>query len=248
MRHLWMWMSILAVALVVSAMAQSGQPRRGEGHGRPQFGGQQLPRLAGMRKHGMLASILLVRPDVQKELNLTAQQKAKIEEMQQAMRRAREELRSLPPDQRRRHMAELRQKNDPTSVLTETQKKRLRELELQWQGPTALMNPEIAKEVGLTQEQRAKIMGILREQFQGLRDRSPQGGVRDPQALEKAREEAEKKILEVLTPAQRQKWDQMLGKPFNFEGGRRWGAGYGGTRVGPGAGGGARRGGHGFGQ
>lgn len=248
MRHLWMWTSILAVALVASAVAQSGQPRRGEGNGRPQFGGQQSPRLAGMREQGMLASMLLARPDVQKELNLTAQQKAKIEEMQQAMRMAREELRSLPPDQRRQRMAELRQKNDPTSVLTETQKKRLRELELQWQGPTALMNPEIAQEVGLTQEQRTKIMGILQEQFQGMRERFQQGGSPDPQALEKAREEVEKKILEVLTPAQRQKWDQMLGKPFTFEGGRRWGAGFGGPRVGPGGGGGARRGGQGFGQ
>ncbi|MER3402832.1 MAG: hypothetical protein C4336_08670 [Armatimonadota bacterium] len=233
MRHLWIWTSTLAVALVASAIAQPGQPRYGEGQGRPHLGRQQPPRLAGMRAHGMLASILLARPDVQKELNLTAQQKAKIDEMQQAMRRAREELRSLPPDQRRQRMAELRQKNDPTSVLTETQKKRLRELELQWQGPTALMDPEIAQEVGLTQEQQAKIMGIVQE-FRRMRAPSKQGGSPGPQALEQAREETEKKILEVLTPAQRQKWDQMLGKPFTFEGGRR--------SIG------ARRGGQGFGQ
>lgn len=245
MRNVWIWTSVLAIALSASAFAQQGQPRRGEGQGRPQFGQQGGFGFTGMR--GMVGDMILMRSDVQRELNLTEQQKAKINEMQQAMRMAREELRNLPPDQRRQRMQELRQKNDPKQVLTDAQKKRLHELELQWQGPIALMNPEIAREVGLTEEQRSKIQGILTEQFQAMRGQFQQGdGQQNMQAFQQAREEVEKKILAVLTPAQREKWNQMLGKPFQFEGGRGFGPGFGGPRGGQG--GGQRRGGQGFGQ
>jgi hypothetical protein len=59
------------------------------------------------------------------------------------------------------------------------------------------------------------------------------------QEFQKVREQTEKKILEVLTPAQREKWQQMLGKPFEFQGGRGFGAGgFGGPRGGGGFGGG----------
>ncbi|GBC90668.1 MAG: hypothetical protein N2045_10225 [Fimbriimonadales bacterium] len=248
MRNLWIWTSVLALAVAATATVQA--QRRGEGQARPQPQAGQQERLGLRMMQGRgIAGMLLMRPDVQRELNLTEQQKAKINEMQQAMRVAMQELRNLPPDQRRQRMEEIRQKNDPTTVLTDAQKKRLRELELQWQGPMALMNPEIAREVGLTQEQQSKIQGILQEQFQAMRERFQQGGGQpDPQAFEKARQELENKILAVLTPAQREKWNQMLGKPFQFEGGRGFGPGFGGPRGGFGGPGGQRRGGQGFGQ
>lgn len=245
MRNVWIWTTVLAIVLSASVFAQQGQPRRGERQGQLSFGQQGGVGLAGMR--GMVGDMLLMRPDVQKELHLTEQQKAKINEMQQAMRLAREELRNLPSDQRRQRMQELRQKNDPQQVLTDAQKKRLHELELQWQGPIALMNPEIAREVGLTQEQQSKIQGIMMEQFQSMRGQFQQGGgQQNMQALQQAREEVEKKVLAVLTPSQREKWNQMLGKPFEFEDGRGFRPGFGGPRGGQG--GGQRRGRQGFGQ
>ena len=60
--------------------------------------------------------------------------------------------------------------------------------------------------------------------------------------MQQMRDQMEKQMLEVLTPAQRQQWQQMQGKPFQFEGGRPmpWGGGRGGQQ-------GAPRGGSGFG-
>lgn len=213
--------SVLAVSLMYSACAQGvfggGQPRQGQG-GQVQRG-QGFGRMMGM---GM-ASALLERPDVQRELNLTEQQKTQIRQMQEAMRAAWQEMRNLPPQERRQKMEELRQKNDPTKVLNETQKKRLRELELQAMGPTAFLQPEVADELKLTQEQRSRLQGIVMQQMQQLREQFQSGGFgqgQGAQTFQQLREQAEKQMLEVLTPAQREKWQQMQGKPFQFEGGR----------------------------
>jgi Spy/CpxP family protein refolding chaperone len=238
--------SVLVASLVYSACAQGvfggGQPRQGQS-GQVQRG-QGFGRMMGM---GM-ASALLERPDVQRELNLTEQQKTQIRQMQEAMRAAWQEMRNLPPQERRQKMEELRQKNDPTKVLNETQKKRLRELELQAMGPTAFLQSEVADELNLTQEQRSRLQGIVMQQMQQLREQFQGGGAgQGAQNFQQLREQAEKQMLEVLTPAQREKWQQMQGKPFQFEGGRPmpWG-GMGGfgqqgrPRGGSGFGGGGR--------
>ena len=220
--------SVLAASLVYSACAQGvfggGQPRQGQGA--PTQRGQGFGWMMGAGMSGML----LQRPDVQRELNLTEQQKTQIRQMQEAMRTAMQEMRNMPPQERRQKMEELRQKNDPTKVLNETQKKRLRELELQAMGPTAFLQPEVADELKLTQEQRSRLQGIVMQQMQQLREQFQGGGFgqgQGAQSFQQIREQAEKQMLEVLTPAQRQQWQQMQGKPFQFEGGRPmlWGGG-----------------------
>jgi Spy/CpxP family protein refolding chaperone len=243
--------SVLAASLVYSACAQGvfggGQPRQGQG-GQVQRG-QGFGRMMGM---GM-AGALLERPDVQRELNLTEQQKTQIRQMQEAMRAAWQEMRDLPPQERRQKMEELRQKNDPTKVLNETQKKRLRELELQAMGPTAFLQPEVADELKLTQEQRSRLQGIVMQQMQQLREQFQSGGFgqgQGAQTFQQLREQAEKQMLEVLTPAQREKWQQMQGKPFQFEGGRPmlWGGMGGFGQQGRPRGGSGFGGGRGFGN
>jgi Spy/CpxP family protein refolding chaperone len=212
---------VLAAALVCSVFAQGvfgGQPRQGQGGGQG-LRGQGFGRMMGAGMAGML----LQRPDVQRELNLTEQQKTQIRQMQEAMRTAWQETRNLPPQERRQKMEELRQKNDPTKVLNETQKKRLRELELQAMGPMAFLQPEVADELKLTQEQRSRLQGIVMQQMQQLRELWQGGGFgqgQGAQNFQQIREQMEKQMLEVLTPAQRQQWQQMQGKPFQFEGGR----------------------------
>lgn len=104
-------------------------------------------------------------------------------------------------------------------VLSESQFKRYKELALQEAGPAALSRKEIADKVGLSDEQNEKIRAILE---QG-RPRPPQegGGPPDFEAtrkrMDQARDENGKKIIAVLTLAQREKWESMLGKPFKFE-------------------------------
>lgn len=241
MRTKWLWLGIAAMALTSVALAQ--QPERPRREGQPGFG------FGGRMMGGNIRMMLLMREDVQKELNLSQTQKAKLEQMRQEMMQAMQQLRDLPPEQRREQRQALQQRYDPTSVLTDAQRKRLRELELQWQGPSALLDPEIARQVGLTEEQQAKIRGIIQESFQAMRERFQPGQPPEQsgdrmQEIQRAREQTEKKILEVLTPAQRERWQQLLGKPFEFQGGRGWMPGFGRPRDGEG---GRGRGGAGFG-
>lgn len=242
MRLKWIAVSVCAAVFVSGALAQSGfgQPRQG-GPGQGPRGQQGFGRMMGVNMAGML----LERPDVQRELNLTEQQKNQIRQMQENQRVAMQELRNLPPQERRQKMEELRTKNDPTKVLNETQKKRLREIELQAMGAFALLQPEVADELKLTQEQRSKLQGVVMQSMQQMREQFQGGGFgqgQGAQQMQQMREQMEKQMLEVLTPAQRQQWQQMQGKPFQFEGGRPmpWG----GMRGGPQ---GAPRGGSGFG-
>jgi Spy/CpxP family protein refolding chaperone len=241
MRLKWIAVSVFAVALASAALAQSGFGQQG-GQGGLGRRGQGFGMMGGA---GMMSGMLLQRPDVQRELNLTEQQKSQIRQMQENQRTAMQELRNLPPEQRRQKMLELRQKNDPVSVLNESQKKRLREIELQAMGPSAFLQDDVANELKLTQEQRSRLQGILMQQMQQLREQFQGGGFgqgQGAQNFQQMRDQMEKQMLEVLTPAQRQQWQQMQGKPFQFEGGRPmpWGGGRGGQQ-------GAPRGGSGFG-
>ncbi|MFN4033581.1 MAG: hypothetical protein ACK4ME_08190 [Fimbriimonadales bacterium] len=240
MRFRWIAVSVFAVALVGGAFAQSGfGQQRGQGPRGQGFGMM-------MGGAGMMSGMLLQRADVQRELNLTEQQKSQIRQMQENQRAAMQELRNLPPQERRQKIMELRQKNDPTNVLNESQKKRLREIELQALGPSAFFQEDVANELKLTQEQRARLQGIVMQQMQQLREQFQGGGFgQGGQNLQQLREQMEKQMLEVLTPAQRQQWQQMQGKPFQFEGGRPmlWGGGgRGGAQGAP------RGGGRGFGN
>lgn len=230
-----------AIALLVINIAaqQPGQPGRGLGR---QGGGI-------MRGGGNVAGMLLQRADVQKELGLTEDQKTKIRQAQEKRQAAMQELRNLPPEERQQKIQELMRFNDLTDALNDTQKKRLKELEYQWQGAMALNQQETAQAVGLTQEQRTKIAGIQEQMGQTLReamrDFQPGGDMTEVRKkMEDLRNKTEKEIEAVLTAEQKQKWQAMQGKPFTFEGGRGMGFGRGGFgaggRGGFGVGGGQR--------
>lgn len=249
MRPKTLVVGVLAVSLACAALAQNGFGQPGQGRqGQP---GQGFGRMMGA---GM-AGTLLQRSDVQRELNLTEQQKNQIRQMQESMRVAMQELRNAPPQERRQKMEELRKKNDPGSVLNESQKKRLREIELQAMGPSAFLTPEVAEELKLTQEQRSRLQGIVMQQMQQLREQFQGGGFgqgQGAQNFQQMRDQMEKQMLEVLTPAQRQQWQEMQGKPFQFEGGRPmfWGGmgGFGRGQQGAPRGGSGFGGGRGFGN
>lgn len=129
-------------------------------------------------------------------------------------------------------------------ILNDSQYKRYREIDLQVQGATAVLRPEIGQKLGITDEQREQIHRILEEN----RPQPPQGGQGerpDPSQMEKKREELNRKVLAVLTADQRSTWNSMIGKPFKLT---QQGFGPGGPGRGPGGpGGGQGRGGGGGG-
>ncbi|MBA3725743.1 MAG: hypothetical protein H0W86_04640, partial [Armatimonadetes bacterium] len=124
-------------------------------------------------------------------------------------------------DQRRAEME--KQEAEVKALLTEPQRKRFDELVLQLEGPSALGRPEVAKQVGLSEDQQAKIQAAQQSQMQAMRDLMQEsrdgGGDREAMMVEmaKMREATNKAILDLLTEPQKRKWAEMQGKPFTFE-------------------------------
>jgi hypothetical protein len=101
-------------------------------------------------------------------------------------------------------------------ILNPAQVKRLQEITLQLQGPNALADAEVAKELKLTADQKKQIQDILKVRSQELRE-VPQG-VRGRAArqmrLAGINKEANEKIRKLLTQEQMKAWQKMIGEPF----------------------------------
>jgi hypothetical protein len=130
------------------------------------------------------------------------------------------------------------------AILTPEQWNRLLELDLQWRGPLAMADSRVAERLQLGSETRAVIAEAARE-YAGVKsevlsslaskreDVSPDGTRRaiamrldtseldkpfSParKKLEKAKQAAERKVLDSLTPEELERWKAACGKPFTF--------------------------------
>lgn len=182
-----------------------------------QGGGPRGP--GGMGRGGLFQN-----DAVKKELKLTADQIKKIEALNQGG----------PGGQRGPGAGQAQGQRDPQArakaaaerdakikgILNAAQYKRYHELRLQQMGPLALGDPETAKKLGLNKTQQDKIAEIQGKVMESLRAQFQGGGQPDRAklmaAVEKARAEANTKVLAVLTAAQKKSWTEMLGKPFKF--------------------------------
>jgi len=230
------FLSIASILMSGAIYAQSDDapPSKGRGHRNmpPQgFGGP----LQGL-DFGMFG--LLRREPVQKELNLTKEQAEKIKSLfggiEAVFRKHMGELRNLPQQEREAKMKELRkeavvkleaaQKELP-NILKPEQMERLKEIHLQQEGAFALRDPEIRKTLDLTEEQDGKIQKLLSQAseetvkvIKSLRN-LPREEIGEKRAeaqkkVQQIREEAAKKVMETLTPEQKEKFEKMKGKPF----------------------------------
>lgn len=148
---------------------------------------------------------MMLRSDQFKtELKLTADQVTKLEAAmpQQGQGGGQD----ATPEERAKQRAEVEKKVQ--AILKPEQQARIKQIELQMRGARALTREDVAKELGLSADQSKKIEAALDVQ-------RPEGGDRD--AFMKLREEAGKKALGLLTPAQKTQWEKMLGKPFVFQ-------------------------------
>src|SRR5262249_17856911 len=106
-------------------------------------------------------------------------------------------------------------------ALKEGQGKRLRQLELQREGPFAL-GGEVGKELGVTPEQRKQFMAVVRrmqKKMEPLIKEAQSGG--NPEEIKprlmKIRREHERRLVALLTNAQQQQWKKLLGKPLDLD-------------------------------
>lgn len=105
-------------------------------------------------------------------------------------------------------------------VLTAEQKTLLQQVLLQREGPTALVLPEVAQDLKLTNEQRAsvqKLMDDRRKQLMSIGDQLRNRTLDFPksnQETKRIESEANKQLLAVLTEPQLKAWNAKIGPPL----------------------------------
>src|SRR5262249_45856444 len=169
---------------------------------------------------------MLHRPEVQAELKLTAEQKAKLLKPAGDDRREHgkffREMYSVLPDERARKAAEFRaeQEKQIAEILDAGQQRRLGQILLQQQGYSALANPEGADLLHLSEEQRKRVESVTREINQTRRSTFFGGGRNWQEASQRLAELGQKEseqLAAVLTAAQQDQWRSLLGEPFALE-------------------------------
>ncbi len=192
---------------------------------------------------------LLNNDKIQKELAITDKQKEAIKKAFSDMQDARD---NLPDgDDRFTKMQEMFKtlQDKITALLDDKQKARLKEIQLQQQGPAGLANKETADALKLSDDQVEQIKQINESLQTDIRDTFQAAGQVDFTEVQKEtdrlRKEGNDKLLAVLTAEQKAAFDKMQGAKFDLPtggfggfGGGRFGGGFGGPGGGgPGGGG-----------
>jgi Spy/CpxP family protein refolding chaperone len=173
--------------------------------------------------------MILRMPEVQAELKLTDEQKTKISEMLGQLGGGRRgqggQSRDLSREEREKQLAERRANEEKQiqAILNEDQLKRYHQLQLQRQGLLALRDAPVRDALKLTDDQRSKVDGILKEQADETQKalesagggRRGRGGAARAQLAE-IRKKTEEKLEAVLTDDQKKQWKEMLGPAFKF--------------------------------
>jgi len=150
--------------------------------------------------------LLLSRPDVQDDLGLQPEQ---IAEAFKAIRHFHQRALELhgqtgPEAVAARRAIDHDMHTWLNEALTEAQRRRLGQIDLQWEGASALWSrPTVAEALGLTADQRRSLQG-LHAQFRSVSAASP---------LERHRA-FNRQALERLTEDQRRHWQAMTGPRF----------------------------------
>ncbi len=175
---------------------------------------------------------MVFREKAQDELKLTGQQRNKLDERRDAtlqeMQQTFEKAQDVKPEDRPKTIGEYRQKADQKleaflkETLKEDQLKRLRQLIFQQEGLVAVGQPDVAKELNFTDDQRKQFMTVMQDlhkKVEPLLKQAQEGG--DPQEIGpkimKLRKEQEGQLEAVLTDAQKKQWKEMIGEPFTLE-------------------------------
>ena len=195
----------------------------GTGSGGAGGGGSRQPRgVFGLALFEQISSELKITPEQTQKLTTAAEELAPDFSV----------LRDLPDAEARRAFFEenrRKAKQAVQEILDETQFARIRQLDLQQSGPTAIERPEIVEAIGLSEEQAGQV-AELAEAVRSIRRRGFGGGETSPAEPQLTREEIEAQILAVLSDEQKAKWTELLGPEGTLPpaGGGRGGADAGG--------------------
>jgi uncharacterized protein (TIGR03067 family) len=165
---------------------------------------------------------LLAREDVRVELGMVAGETNQIERALAPVRenydREVEKIAQLPPpeSQPKFKLAKTAIRKEMVHALEKAlkpgQMRRLKQLELQQRETDALFDPEVQAALDITTEQTAAIRRVSDKAMQDLTGK----GQITMAVWDEANKRRAEKILATLTEAQRTKWREMVGAPFDF--------------------------------
>lgn len=181
----------------------------------------------------------LLNPSVQKELELIDQQVEKVKKIQQDIQKELQDIQKemsgvyrqgsdVPAEERQKRYEEWRQKyydlnaeladrteKELQEVLLPEQRERLKQIDLQMRLRSyyslgqELSNEELAKRLGISERQKEKLLELQQELREEIQRKTREFYAR-------IQEEAEKKMLDALTSAQRRELEGMMGERFEW--------------------------------
>ncbi len=180
--------------------------------------------------------VLIDNASVQKELKLSEEQVTRVTEMRQQVKdkilvKSREQpsnsFKKTKPVDLQANARELSKAASEETwkglqdILKPGQLKRLKQIQLQREGFNTLFDPEVAKTLALTEEQKKKIEGIqeyLKKQSTALFKTGPQTNFQSNlKKITTLRREALDKALALLSPEQMKSWTDLAGDPFEMK-------------------------------
>lgn len=228
-----------AVGMAVCLLSSNLALAQGRGGGRGGFG------RGGFR---MGPTALLGVEQVQKELKLTDEQKDKLKPILES---ARPNFgggggQNLSDEERRARFEEFRKKQEEAgkqavALLTDDQKARYKQVEIWSNGtlPTLTQDEEVAKEIGVTDEQKSAFKTISEESgkktgeiFGKMRDASQDERAKLREEMTQIQKDSEAEALAVLTPDQASKLEKLKGPKFELDRSQMFGRGGRGRRGG----------------
>ncbi len=166
---------------------------------------------------------LAERPEVQTELGLTNEEKAKLSALENGMQaqvtanfEAMQKSKTTDPNKMRGTISATGDKfaRALPGILTKPQYKRLQELMLQKAGYGAVLRDDVKAQLHVTAAQKTKIAKAESDLLAGFDKIRANGmGKANPMAMVAARDKA---VQNALTPAQQKQFEAMKGKPFKF--------------------------------
>jgi hypothetical protein len=157
---------------------------------------------------------LLAQEDVHKDLCLSADQVRKIREFVVDLI---EKKRTLKFKEHAQQLGEHQQ--SALGLLTQDQVQRLQQVSLQYKATASFWDELVRRKLDISDEQYATMRAAPYEQVGGKGRAEELAGIRRdffdyPKRTEEEWQTREWRRIEVLTPTQRKKWKEMLGKPF----------------------------------
>ena len=158
--------------------------------------------------------VLLMLEQVRAELKIRPDQAKKLDDALDAM------IQTLPSGVRGismdPHEIPLIEK-EVAMVLDPSQQTRLRQIWMQMQGGLTLSDEGLSKELALSDEQKTNLKNLVADMEIELEEMAANsaGGPMNPMFV---RKQTGDKILALLTPDQKKKWESMLGPKFEIKG------------------------------